>query len=366
MPDIQIIKLKIRRGSDAQRKTVLLEQGELGYTIDTKRLFVGDGTTIGGTPAGTVSHLPRLTPGSRTSLIAERGDIVYDTSVLFQLTGTDSTQLSAWARIGTVTDNSTIEYSGSNVLQIKNNGITGNKFNPNAVAPSGGLRVNPTLGLSANVDTQFIVISGNNVITLSAFNSNQVISSSLGNGLIGGNGTQMSVDADPQQFGYVSNTLTLTAIGNNVIDVNSLSADIIGDGLQIVGDKIESVLQTVDNITIRNDNGVIRMVDLVAGSTAFEDITYDIYGRVIGTTSTIVDALSVNINETGHADALSGENWYKGYYYDSEEGNRSLIYAISSGDDSNETVTLSSAGFIQLNVGDDTPGNRLAIPAYIF
>jgi len=48
MANISIVKLKVRRGSDAQRKTIVLDQGEIGYTLDTRRLFVGDGSTFGG------------------------------------------------------------------------------------------------------------------------------------------------------------------------------------------------------------------------------------------------------------------------------------------------------------------------------
>lgn len=40
--------LKLRRGTNAERLTVTPEQGELIYTTDTKRLFVGDGSTAGG------------------------------------------------------------------------------------------------------------------------------------------------------------------------------------------------------------------------------------------------------------------------------------------------------------------------------
>jgi hypothetical protein len=49
MPDIKIVKIKLRRGSEIQRKLVTFDQGELGYVTDTKRVFVGDGTTTGGT-----------------------------------------------------------------------------------------------------------------------------------------------------------------------------------------------------------------------------------------------------------------------------------------------------------------------------
>ena len=43
-----LLKLLVRRGVDADRKNVILSEGELGYTEDGKRLFVGDGTTVGG------------------------------------------------------------------------------------------------------------------------------------------------------------------------------------------------------------------------------------------------------------------------------------------------------------------------------
>ena len=47
-----LIKLLVRRGTDADRKNIVLEGGELGYTTDTDRLFVGDGTTLGGILVG--------------------------------------------------------------------------------------------------------------------------------------------------------------------------------------------------------------------------------------------------------------------------------------------------------------------------
>ena len=47
-----LLKLLVRRGTNADRKQITLESGELGYTTDTKRLFAGDGTTVGGILVG--------------------------------------------------------------------------------------------------------------------------------------------------------------------------------------------------------------------------------------------------------------------------------------------------------------------------
>lgn len=55
--------LKIRRGSDTVRQTITPSEGELLYTTDTKKIFVGDGSTLGGTEvsgvnSGTVGTIP--------------------------------------------------------------------------------------------------------------------------------------------------------------------------------------------------------------------------------------------------------------------------------------------------------------------
>ena len=47
-----LIKLLVRRGTDADRKNITLDAGELGYTTDSERLFIGNGTTKGGLVTG--------------------------------------------------------------------------------------------------------------------------------------------------------------------------------------------------------------------------------------------------------------------------------------------------------------------------
>ena len=44
--------LRLRRGTDGERLSVTPKAGELIYTTDTKKVFVGDGTTLGGTQVG--------------------------------------------------------------------------------------------------------------------------------------------------------------------------------------------------------------------------------------------------------------------------------------------------------------------------
>jgi len=105
MADI-ITKILIRQGTDVQRRTaggtgITFSSGEPGYCIDTKRLFVGDGSTIGGNAIGiqnlgAVSKLiDNITSDFTTEALnvfqnkgASVGDIIYDhdTRTIYTLT----------------------------------------------------------------------------------------------------------------------------------------------------------------------------------------------------------------------------------------------------------------------------------------
>jgi len=52
---------KIRRGTDAERLTIVPAQGELIYTTDTKKLYVGDGITNGGNPVDNMTGVATTT-----------------------------------------------------------------------------------------------------------------------------------------------------------------------------------------------------------------------------------------------------------------------------------------------------------------
>ena len=84
MIDRRIGKIKVRRGTDAQRKTVTFDEGELVYSVDKKRLYVGDDVTAGGIVVSNRNYVvksvgvPPTPPGD-----AIYGDIIYE-----KLTGT--------------------------------------------------------------------------------------------------------------------------------------------------------------------------------------------------------------------------------------------------------------------------------------
>jgi len=146
MADI-ITKILIRQGTDEQRRTanvtgVVFSSGEPGYCIDTKRLFIGDGSTSGGFPIG-IQNL-----GSVNNLFgtwqngfsfdaitifnnkgASVGDLIYDkdTRGIYALTSVTTfppltTDLVKFDT-ATLVNNSQFVYDENNVLNIKNGGV---------------------------------------------------------------------------------------------------------------------------------------------------------------------------------------------------------------------------------------------------
>jgi hypothetical protein len=76
MQEKHIRRIKIRRGSDNQRKLVIFEDGEPVYILDKKRIYIGDNTTYGGIM---VSSRNFITASSDTRPPESSiGDLIYD------------------------------------------------------------------------------------------------------------------------------------------------------------------------------------------------------------------------------------------------------------------------------------------------
>ena len=69
--------LQIRRGTEAERLTTTPLQGELLYTTDTKQLFIGDGSTVGGVSISEQSQdaIASLFSGSHTGIQFTYNDV---------------------------------------------------------------------------------------------------------------------------------------------------------------------------------------------------------------------------------------------------------------------------------------------------
>ena len=83
MATLNIVKIKVRRGTDLQRKSVIFDNGELAYVTDadSRRLFIGDGITYGGLPGGMKFYSGSVTTSPNAFARAQIGDFVYDSSL---------------------------------------------------------------------------------------------------------------------------------------------------------------------------------------------------------------------------------------------------------------------------------------------
>ena len=69
--------LRLRRGTDAQRGTITPAEGELIFTTDTKKIYAGDGTTVGGRIVSGINNvLEDITPQLGGNLDTNNKDIL--------------------------------------------------------------------------------------------------------------------------------------------------------------------------------------------------------------------------------------------------------------------------------------------------
>jgi hypothetical protein len=351
MPDITIVKLKIRRGTDTQRQSVILEQGELGYTIDTQRVFVGNGVTLGGTAVGSVVHPPLEIPGGRLNQSdAVTGDIVYENSVLWQLSGSLYSNAADWANISPKGDGVYIAPNGSNQLTIKDSSITPNKLASTIVYNQGGISSNAS-GLSANVDGTYLTIASNK-ITLNSVNENVIPSSALGRGLSGGSGNKIVFNGNTDVFAYNGNEATIKSLPTNTVSVSSLSSNFVGSGLQIQGNALTTIVNAYDSSSFNVDVNTLRLQQIISPSTTnFSNVTYNSFGQISAVNTAIFDTLSGN----------SSNPIFNGTYDQDIYTNQTLLTAISSNPSGGTAVTrLSSAGYMSI----DTSIGLVALPIF--
>lgn len=362
MADITITKLKVRRGSDAQRKLVVLDQGELGYTTDTKRLFVGTGTLSGGEIIGAKVHAPVTNIASLTSINAQVGDVCYANSLLYQLTAAQYDSFTNWTYIGNRVDNSTLGLDSSNKLYLKDSSITSSKFNSNLFGM--GLETSGTT-IRVMLNSDHLELSGSRVSYKAAsITEREVASSSLSSGLIGGSGTPIKVHVDGA-LGYTdAGAITLCSFPAGTVNYASLDT-----ALQL---QLDSGLTSVDGDTIaRSGGGVLSLSPLVTGgsqSVHLATVTTDPYGRVVEMVTSISDAFSGLSAASASMSAFS--NMFTG---SPEAGGMTLLggsqfVVLSTNPDRSSTVhvTLSAGGFIAFPRQQAESTRQIAAQTYGF
>ncbi len=300
MPDITIVKIKVRRGSDDQRKKIVLDQGELGYTIDTKRVFVGDGSLSGGKVVGNKNFgIFNLESGLGTVAGAQIGDIGYANSKLYSLTANEyNSSLSGWSYIGPAPDNENIEFTDSNTLTVKQSSLDANDIT-NSAFGSGLVRDGSSI--SINFNTDFLELSSTKLsLKTSSVGEREIKTTALSSGLVGGAGVPLKIDIEDANTSGLTfdanNKLQIAGAPTNSVAFSSFKNDTFGAGLVYnnTTNQIENILSSVnfDNFDLTNKQLSLKS-QAVSGEYEMPQITLDAYGVVKGIPdSTFFDCLT--------------------------------------------------------------------------
>jgi hypothetical protein len=339
--------------ADSQRQKIILDQGELGFTTDTQRLFVGNGVLSGGIVVGNITHPFLPTSDTRISLSnAVKGDTVNENGWLYQLSGSDYSKLSSWGFIGSKSDNSSIGYNINRELEIKNNGIGATKFASGAAYSLGGLVATPTSGLSANIDRETLTITSTNQLSVFKITENQIQSSSLGDGLTGGNGQKLKLNVG-SGLGFSSGVLTLTGSSTNSVGVSAISPDAIGPGISLSAGKIIADIRTISLSSFILTDGKLELAPRTGATPKFANIIYNDRGIITDYSSTITQIF------TGSETTASPLSLFNGSLDQETYSNQTIISAMSS----TNMILLSSAGFAVI---ESTEYGNFAIPVFKF
>ncbi len=295
MPDITIVKIKVRRGSDDQRKRLVLDQGELGYTIDTKRVFVGDGSLSGGKVVGNKNFgVFNLESGLGSVAGAQIGDIGYANSKLYTLTASEyDSSLTGWSYVGPALDNENIEFTASNTLTVKQSSLDANDIT-NAAFGSGLVRDGSSIAIDFNSD--FLELSSSKLsLKGSSITEQEITTTALSSGLVGGAGTPIRIDVGQGLEFDSNNKLQTTSARSNSVSFSSFDNQAFGEGLVYnnTTNQIQSILSGVNNENFDLTSRRLSLIQSgVSGVYEMPQLSLDDYGISNVPQSTFFDCLT--------------------------------------------------------------------------
>jgi hypothetical protein len=270
MIDRRIAKFKLRRGTDAQRLTVVFDEGELVYVTDTQRVYVGTGepTLSGGKAVAQAVFYTENQPPA----IHSPGDLHYQEDIgKFFIYNNDNFA----TFVGPYGDDTSITFDGNSKFTIASGGVKAQHLDATVAKVSGGVGVG-TSGLYVNFDPSTLRIDGSSRLTVIP------------------NAITLSAAVDPaggiinKPLGYALNADTKTVIiSSNVVRVGTISANNIATSAVEVTKLHTNVVQPSGGLTIslsglaaNPDNNTIK---LSAGKLAVD----------LGVISSIIPSVSI-------------------------------------------------------------------------
>lgn len=366
MPNIEISKIKARRGTNEQRKLVSLDQGEFAYTLDTKRLFIGNGVTLGGDVVGNKIHPSLVSTSSLSNLNAEVGDIVPINNFFYKLIDVDYTNLANWEKLRFSVDPVLFSFNNNDQLNINTNSIDVNYLKTSTI--TNGIKIDGGL-LQLDFQTKSFELSSSKLsLKASGIDERELKDTTFTNGLTGGNGNKVGINGNPSYIKFdIDKQMYFEGYNPFTLRFSDLNSNWFSGGLYYNSSlsSLSASLASVDGISIiRNTDGSIKINDDVTPSTQIlSKTTIDEFGRVTESRTSIVSALTGN-------STTNGTNSLSSIFNGSLVGNipglaLTTFTAVSS---NGSTLSLSSAGFLTFEGPTSTQEGqtigRFAIPIF--
>jgi hypothetical protein len=270
MPDPVITQLLVRQGEDADRQQVVLAPGELAYTIDTKRVYVGDGSTLGGIPIPNVDNYT-IHYNSQSNLEISTD---YLATKFYALSDDDPLQIAIDRIVSTTADPSTL--TGANILFLDS---VGNANNDNVINSAPLLPDTMLIGTLTGVSRTTITGDSPITVTLSAAAVDKSI-----------NITHDTLSASDHTLSVPASSLVSSISVNKYGHVTGLSARPHSSSA-VATDVTHSILSSNDiaSLTVDSAGHVVSVQ-----SRAHVPIEPDTYVTYSVSTSAQVDTITVN------------------------------------------------------------------------
>jgi hypothetical protein len=322
------MSLQIRRGTDVQRQQVVFDLGEIVYTTDTQKLYIGDGSTAGGinilsSAAGTGLSWNSTTQtlnfagslsGYTTDNLAQGTVNVYyntaraknDIATMFTatgspaitgaVTGTTNTTISFVGTLSTINGTGILTYTSGTIpkvgMVITGTGITAGTYIVSGTSPTFILSTTPTAGTGIAISASVSLVtvgSTSGLVALTPF----VVTGVGGGGLTAGTYYIINPNAGTNQI--ILATSLVNAEGGIAI-TNLTTATLSGTNFSTGGPD--------SNVTFSYNSTTGTMTVNAAGSgiTAVVQDTSPLLGGNLGLNSHDITG-SGNINTTGNITA---------------------------------------------------------------
>lgn len=242
MIDRRIVKFKLRRGTDQQRQTVVFEEGELVYTTDTKRVYIGDGRLSGGNIlANGVYGLTGMPAAPAVN------DLVYRTDQGLLYIATND-PVEPFVFTGPYADGNTITFS-ANKLTLALSGVAPYHLNYTVANAASGMGYSPQ-GLHVNYDPgTMTIVDGRLTVLPNALLSS--VNAAPGGGIensitglaVNVDGTTLEISSQIDGNELHVKQVSAQHIASNSINVTKLSADVVAS---LSGLKLTSTGLAVD------------------------------------------------------------------------------------------------------------------------